>query len=78
VPVPTYKHMVREEETVEEAIRTAQIVPPSDRGQDLSDQQSPAAENIASRLVGKCKHKLVRTKRMLSIGLCSLEGGDGR
>jgi hypothetical protein len=35
VPTLAYQRMVREEETAEEAIRTAQIVPPSDRGQDL-------------------------------------------
>ncbi len=34
VPVLTYEHMTREEETAEEQIRTAQIVPPADRGQE--------------------------------------------
>ena len=34
VPVIAYERMVREKETAEEVIRTAQIVPPTDRGQE--------------------------------------------
>jgi hypothetical protein len=38
VPALAYQRMVREGETAEEAIRTAQIVPPADRGQDVPAQ----------------------------------------
>lgn len=40
VPSPAYQRMVREQDTAEEAIRAAQIVQPTDRGQDLPCQQS--------------------------------------
>jgi hypothetical protein len=49
VPSLAYQRMVREEETAEEAIRTAQIVPPADRGQDLPVEPS-TVEDIATEL----------------------------
>ena len=49
VPVLAYQQMVREQETAEEAIRTAQIVPPADRGQDLP-AQPPTVEDIATEI----------------------------
>jgi hypothetical protein len=57
VPTLAYQRMVREEETAEEAIRTAQIVPPSDRGQDLPAQPS-TVEEIATELAERSKHSL--------------------
>ncbi len=58
VPALAYQRMVREEETAEEAIRTAQIVPPADRGQDLPAQSS-TVEDIAAELAERSKHSLV-------------------
>ncbi|KAK3321747.1 hypothetical protein B0H66DRAFT_601230 [Apodospora peruviana] len=49
VPTLAYQGMVREQETAEELIRTANIVPPTDRGQDSSGQQ-PTAEDIVTQL----------------------------
>ncbi len=49
VPALAYQGMVREQETAEELIRTAQIVPPTDRGQDPPRQQS-TVEDVAMRL----------------------------
>jgi len=49
VPTLAYQGMVREQETAEEVIRTAYIVPPTDRGRDSSDQQS-TAEDIVTQL----------------------------
>jgi len=46
--------MVREEETVEELICTAQIVPSADRGQDLPSH-TPTIEDIIIQLVEKSK-----------------------
>ncbi|MBE3042460.1 hypothetical protein IMZ48_07750, partial [Candidatus Bathyarchaeota archaeon] len=40
MPSLAYQRIVREQETAEEAIHTAQIVPPTDRGQDPPRQQS--------------------------------------
>ena len=46
--------MVREEETVEDLICTAQIVPSADRGQDLPSH-TPTIEDIIIQLVEKSK-----------------------
>ncbi|KNB04282.1 hypothetical protein FOXG_22453 [Fusarium oxysporum f. sp. lycopersici 4287] len=54
VPTQAYQRMVREEETAEELIRTAQIVPPTDRGQDTPGQSS-SVEDIAIELAEKSK-----------------------
>jgi hypothetical protein len=58
VPSLAYQRMVREQETAEEAIRTAQIVPPTDRGQDLPVEPS-TAEDIATELAERSKHSPV-------------------
>ncbi len=55
VPTLAYQRMVREQETAEEAIRTAQIVPPADRGEDLPAQPS-TVEDIATELAERSKH----------------------
>lgn len=49
VPALAYQQMVREQETAEETIRTGQIVPPADRGQELP-AQPPTVEDIATEL----------------------------
>lgn len=54
VPTQAYQRMVREEETAEELIRTAQIVPPTDRGQDPPGQAS-SVEDIAIELAERSK-----------------------
>ncbi|KAL6406058.1 hypothetical protein AUP68_10619 [Ilyonectria robusta] len=54
VPTQAYQRMVREEETAEELIRTAQIVPPTDRGQDPPGQAS-TVEDIAMELAERSK-----------------------
>jgi hypothetical protein len=58
VPTLAYQRMVREQETAEEAIRTAQIVPPADRGQDFSAQPS-TVEDIAAILTERSGRSLV-------------------
>jgi hypothetical protein len=58
VPSLAYQRMVREQETTEEAIRTAQIVPPTDRGQDLPAEPS-TVEDIATELAERSKHNPV-------------------
>jgi hypothetical protein len=55
VPTLAYQRMVREQETAEEAIRTAQIVPPADRGEDLPARPS-TVEDIATELAERSKH----------------------
>lgn len=57
VPALAYQRMVREQETAEEAIRTAQIVPPADRGQDLPAQPA-TVEDIATELAGRSAHSV--------------------
>jgi len=52
VPSLAYERLVREQETAEEVIRTAQIVPPLDRGQDGSCQPS-TIEEVVGQLVGR-------------------------
>lgn len=49
VPSLAYQQMVREQESAEETIRTAQIVPPVDRGQNLP-AQPVSVEDIATKL----------------------------
>jgi hypothetical protein len=58
VPTLAYQRMVGEQETAEEAIRTAQIVPPGDRGQDLPLEPS-MVENIATELAERPGRSLV-------------------
>jgi hypothetical protein len=57
VPSLAFQRMVREQETAE-AIRTAQIVPPADRGQDLPAEPS-TVEGIATELAERSKHRSV-------------------
>jgi hypothetical protein len=54
VPSLAYQQMVREQETAEEAIRTAQIVPPVDRGRDLP-AQPVSVEDIATELAERSR-----------------------
>ena len=49
MPSLAYQRMVREQETAEEAIRIAQIVPPTDREQDPPREQ-PTVEDIVIEL----------------------------
>ncbi|KAK3331496.1 hypothetical protein B0H66DRAFT_98328 [Apodospora peruviana] len=49
MPTLAYQGMVREQETAEELIRTANIVPRTGRGQDPTGQQ-PTAEDIVTQL----------------------------
>jgi hypothetical protein len=58
VPTLAYQRMVGEQETAEEAIRTAQIVPPADRGQDLPLEPS-TVESIATELAERSGRSLV-------------------
>ena len=46
VPALAYQQIVREEETAEELIRTAQIMPPTDRGQDLPSYSSTVEDIV--------------------------------
>ncbi|KAK8011882.1 hypothetical protein PG989_000142 [Apiospora arundinis] len=46
VPIVAYQHMVREDETAEEQVRTAHVAPPGDRG-----RESPAPERTAEDIV---------------------------
>jgi hypothetical protein len=62
VPTLAYQRMVREQETAEEAIRTAQIVPPADRGQDVAAQPS-TVEDIATELAERSGRSLVPPER---------------
>ena len=54
VPTLAYRRMAREDETAEELIRTAQIVPPTDRGQDPPGH-APTVEDIAMDLSERSK-----------------------
>jgi hypothetical protein len=56
VPAQAYQNMLREEETTEELIRTGQVVPPMDRGQDAPNK-GPTVEDIIVRLGGGQKTK---------------------
>jgi hypothetical protein len=57
VPVLAYQRMVREQETAEEAIRTAQLVPPADRGQNLPAEPSTVGD-IATALAERSHHSV--------------------
>jgi hypothetical protein len=72
VPTLAYQRMVREQETAEEAIRTAQIVPPADRGQDLPAQPA-TVEDIATELAERSKRSLVPPEPAPGGGSPSLE-----
>ncbi|KAK7418113.1 hypothetical protein QQZ08_011368 [Neonectria magnoliae] len=61
VPTQAYQCMAREEETAEELIRTAQIVAPTDRGQDPPGQ-APSVEDIAIELAERYKCNLGRSE----------------
>lgn len=54
VPAVVYQNITKEKETAEEVIRTAQIVPPTDRGQDIPRQAS-TVEDIVVQLRDICK-----------------------
>jgi len=49
VPTAAYERMTTEQETAEEVIRTAQIIPPTDRGQDFPDRP-PTVEDVVMQL----------------------------
>jgi hypothetical protein len=72
VPVLAYERMVREEETAEEAIRTAQIVPPADRGQDIPLEPS-TVEDIATELAKRSGRSLLPPEPTPSARSRSLE-----
>ena len=50
---------MRKEETAEEAIRTAQVVPPADGREDLP-AQPPTVEDIAMEPAERSKHSPAR------------------
>ena len=72
VPTLAYQRMVREEETAEETIRTAQIVPPADRGLDLP-AQPPTVEDIATELAERSQRSPVSPEPTLDADSSSLE-----
>lgn len=72
VPALAYQRMVREEETAEELIRTAQIVPPTDRGQDLPRQVS-TVEDIVTQLAEMSKRNPGQSKPEDGVRSSSLE-----
>ncbi|RYP64687.1 hypothetical protein DL771_008644 [Monosporascus sp. 5C6A] len=71
VPALAYQRIMREEETAEELIRTAQIEPPSDRGQDLPRQAS-TVEDIATQLAERSKCSPSQSKPTYSVRSPSL------
>ncbi|RXG41776.1 hypothetical protein VDGE_30528 [Verticillium dahliae] len=72
VPTLAYQRMVRELETAEELIRTAQIVPPTDRGQDNPVQQ-PTVEDVVMELVEGAIRRPTQPEPVVSVREFSLE-----
>ena len=66
MPTLAYQGMVREQETAEEVIRTAYIVPPTDRGRDSSNQQS-TAKDIVTQLAELSNRSSGQTENLDSV-----------
>ncbi|KAK3350320.1 hypothetical protein B0T25DRAFT_570884 [Lasiosphaeria hispida] len=72
VPEMAYRQILKEGETIEELIRTAQIVPPTDRGRDLPSHQS-TVEDIVVELTEGPNREAAQPGPVEGVGLLSLE-----